>query len=197
MASSTIGKPITIADYDPVWRQRFAYEQCRILDACGRDAFAAFEHVGSTAVVGLAAKPIIDMMPGLRSLDDAPPIIEKLQAIGYAYVREFEKPTEFDDGMPFRRYLRKDVNGTRAFHMHIVESASDFWDKHLLFRDYLRAHDDERDAYAQLKRELAADFNANLKPNSNVNAGYTDRKTEFVERCVAAARTWRQQQTQG
>lgn len=191
MGSSTVGKAIVIADYDPAWQRVFDEERALIYSTCGRGPFTTIEHVGSTAVPGVAAKPIVDMMPGLRSLDDAPPIIEMLQTIGYVYVPEFEQPTEIDEGMPFRRYLRKDRDGVRSFHMHMVEQDSDFWEKHLLFRDYLRAHDDERDAYAALKREIAAKYNASLTATSNVNVGYTDRKTEFVERCVAQARVWR------
>jgi GrpB-like predicted nucleotidyltransferase (UPF0157 family) len=145
-------------------------------------------------VPGLAAKPIIDIMPGLYSLEDAPPVIAKLQTIGYAYVPEFERPNGIDEGMPFRRYLRKDIAGERAFHLHMVEEGSDFWQKHLLFRDYLRAHPRDRDAYAHLKRDLAEQFNANLTPTSNVNIGYTDNKTDFVEGCLAKARIWQQEQ---
>ena len=92
------------------------------------------EHGGA----GLGAKPIIDIMPGLRSLDDAPPLIAPLASIGYEYVPEHERPSEIDEGMPFRRYFRKDVNGERAFHMHMVEAGSDFWRTQLLFRDFLR-----------------------------------------------------------
>jgi GrpB-like predicted nucleotidyltransferase (UPF0157 family) len=191
MVTSNAGKPIVIVDYDPAWPARFEAERDLMYAACGRDAFTIIEHVGSTAVPGLAAKPIIDMMPGLRSLDDAPPVIEKLQTIGYAYVPEFEAPNGIDEGMPFRRYLRKDIAGVRAFHLHMVEEGSDFWEKHLLFRDYLRAHADDRGAYARLKRELAAQFNASLTPTSNVNIGYTDNKTDFVESCLVKARAWR------
>ena len=190
MGSSTIGNPITIANYDPAWPRRFEAERDLIYSACGRNAFTTIEHMGSTAVPGLAAKPIIDMMPGLRSLDDAPPIITHMQTLGYHYVPEFERPTEFDEGMPFRRYLRKDVEGRRAFHVHMVEDASDFWRKHLLFRNYLRAHAAARDDYARLKRELAAEFNASLTATSNINLGYTDRKTDFIEACLAKARIW-------
>lgn len=187
-AGSNAGKPITIADYDPAWVTRFEAERALIYETCGRDAFTRIEHIGSTAVVGLAAKPIIDMMPGVRSLDDAPPIIERLRTIGYHYVPEFE----FDDpvlgpGMPFRRYLRKDIDGQRAFHMHMVEHGSEFWFRHLLFRNVLRVRPKVRDAYADLKRRLANDFNAALTPTSNINVGYTDNKTDFVETVIARA----------
>ncbi len=187
MAASHLGKQIVIADYDPAWPERFAAERDLIYTTCARDAFTRIEHMGSTAVPGLAAKPIIDMMPGLRSLDDASALIAPLASIGWQYVPEFERDTSSGPGMPFRRYFRKDRDGQRAFHMHMVEHGSDFWREHLMFRNYLRAFPEEAAAYAALKRELAAQFNANLTPSSDTNIGYTDRKTEFVERCKARA----------
>ena len=123
----------------------------------------------------LAAKPIIDMMAGLRSLDDAPPLIAPLASVGYEYEPRFEHPIpEMDDpGMPFRRYFRKDVSGARAFHLHVVEVTSDFWRSHLMFRDWLRSHPADAEAYATLKRRLAAEFNANPSPDREVNKDYT------------------------
>ena len=184
--TSRTGKPIIIAAYDPAWIQRFEVERELIFRTCGRDSFVLVEHVGSTAVPGLGAKPIIDIMPGLRSLADAPPLIEKLATIGYEYVPQYE------DDMPYRRYFRKDdnadVGGERAFHMHMVETTSEFWQRHLLFRNYLRAMPLVAAEYERLKRDIAARYNANLRADSDLNAEYTDLKTEFVTRIEAAAR---------
>ena len=85
MVTSNAGKPIVIAEYDASWPMRFEAERALMYATCGRDAFTVIEHVGSTAVPELAAKPIIDIMPGLRSLDDAPAAIEFLcKAFGFA-----------------------------------------------------------------------------------------------------------------
>ncbi|TAK61178.1 MAG: GrpB family protein [Dehalococcoidia bacterium] len=184
----TTGKPIVIADYDPAWPAKFVAERDLIVRTCGHGAFVSIEHVGSTSVPGLAAKPIIDMMPGLRSLDDAPPLIRLLESIGYEYVQAFERDTPSGPGMPFRRYFRKDERGERAYHLHAVEVGSSFWVEHLLFRDYLRAHPEAAAEYARIKYELAAAFNTDLTPSSDINVGYTDRKTEFVEMIKARAR---------
>ena len=181
--TSRTGKPIIIADYDESWPVRFEAERALIFRTCGRDRFASIEHVGSTAVPGLGAKPIIDIMPGLRSLDDAAPLIAPLATIGYEYDPEFE------DELPERRYFRKDVDGERAFHMHMVATTSEFWERHLLFRNYLRMFPDVAAEYERLKHEIAARYNANLRPDSNANAGYTDYKTEFITRIEAQART--------
>lgn len=190
MGSSSLGKPIVIADYDPAWVDRFEQERDLIYRTCGRDAFVRIEHVGSTSVPGLAAKPIIDLMPGVRSLGDAQPLIRLLKTIGYQYVPEFEQPSpeRNDPGMPFRRYFRKDVDGVRAFHMHMVEAGSEFWTNHLRFRNYLRTEPVVAREYADLKRAIAAEFNASLTASSNTNHGYTDRKGAFVEDVLARAR---------
>ncbi len=185
------GKPIVIADYDPRWPRRFKEERALVLRTCGAHAFVRIEHIGSTSVPGLAAKPVIDMMPGLRSLDDAPPLIARLASIGYQYVPEFEHDTAAGPGMPLRRYFRKDENGERAFHMHAVGSGSEFWVDHLLFRDYLRAHPEAAAEYARLKREIAARYNETLSERIDINVGYTDYKTDFVEGIKAKARAER------
>jgi GrpB-like predicted nucleotidyltransferase (UPF0157 family) len=185
VTTSCTGKPIVIADYDPAWPRRFEAERELIVRTCGRAPFAATEHVGSTAVPGLAAKPIIDIMPGLRSLDDAPPLIPPLKRIGYEYVPEFEQTSASGEGMPFRRYFRKDLDGERTFHLHMVATDSEFWRRHLVFRDWLRAHPE--DAYAALKRSIAVEYSARLTPTSDINVGYTDRKSEFIEEIIAEA----------
>ena len=81
MTAWSTGKPISIVDYDPDWPRKFERERDLVVWTCGASVFVAFEHIGSTSVPGLAAKPIIDMLPGLRSLDDAPPLIPLLESI--------------------------------------------------------------------------------------------------------------------
>ena len=179
--TSRTGRPIVIADYDPAWPERFARERAEILRVCGAAAFVRIEHIGSTAV------------PGLRSLDDAPALIAPLAGIGYEYVPEFERANRFDDeGMPFRRYFRKDVEGERAFHLHMVETTHEFWTRHLLFRDYLRISPDDAREYERVKRRLAAEYNATITPQSDTNLGYTDRKSDCINAIMAKARAWRE-----
>lgn len=185
--TTRLGNPIVIAEYDPAWPELFRAERDLILRTCDDGVFVRIEHVGSTAVPGLAAKPIIDIMPGVRSLDAFASQIPRLASIGYQYVPEFEKPLpELNDpGMPFRRYFRKDVDGERAFHLHVVEAGSEFWRDHLRFRNCLRYFPADLDAYAALKRRLAAEYNASITAASNINVGYTDRKGEFIEEAKA------------
>jgi GrpB-like predicted nucleotidyltransferase (UPF0157 family) len=189
MATSRAGKPIVIADYDPSWPQTFRDERALVYETAGRELFVRIEHVGSTAVPGLAAKPIIDMMPGVRSLADVTPdVIARLDRIGWEYVPEYERPNGVDEGMPDRRYFRKDRNGVRAFHMHLVEHGSEFWVRHLRFRNYLRYFPEDRDAYADLKRAIAADYNAKMDAtwaSTELNLHYTEHKSDFVEGVLA------------
>jgi GrpB-like predicted nucleotidyltransferase (UPF0157 family)/protein associated with RNAse G/E len=169
--------PVVIADYDPLWPAIYAEERDRILGATG-DRLLAIEHVGSTAVPGLAAKPIIDIMVGISRLSDSSKCIMPLRSIGYEYVPEYEKE------IPERRYFHRGPRGVpnKHFHLHMVEHTSDFWKRHLLFRDYLRAHPDVAQNYCQLKRELAKRYTSNRD-------AYTEAKTSFIESVVAQAET--------
>ena len=129
--------------------------------------------MGSTAVPGLAAKPIVDIMVGLRVLSDHACCVAPLASLGYEHKGEY--------GIPDRHYFRKPVQGPRTHQVHMVERGSAFWVRHLLFRDYLRANPNEAAAYDRLKRELAARFGADLE-------GYTEAKTEFIRSVEAKAR---------
>ena len=167
-------RPIVIAEYDPAWPEMFEVEAAIIFAVTG-NIVRRLEHIGSTAVPGLAAKPVIDILAGVDVLDLARAAVPAMQRVEYEYVPEFEEET------PQRLYFRKDVDGARAFHVHMVELTSDWWADHLLFRDWLRAHPDDARAYAALKRDLAAKHGAD-------RVAYTDAKTGFVRECLARAR---------
>lgn len=174
--------PIVIAPYDPAWREEFRIERAMLFRACGPDAFVRVEHIGSTAVPGLAAKPVVDIMPGVRSLDAFMRHVPAIVALGYEYVREFEQETAAGPGMPFRRYFRKSVDGVRRFHVHVVEHKSDFWVRQLRFRNWLRCNPEDREAYAALKRKLATAYNATgLAQGLSIDEGYTDHKSALIE----------------
>jgi GrpB-like predicted nucleotidyltransferase (UPF0157 family) len=169
--AQTMSDSVVIVAYDPDWPRRFVEERQR-LEAVFAGLEAVVEHVGSTAVPGLGAKPVIDVMVGLRALADVEARIPELEAAGYEYVREYQAQ------LPERRYFRKPRRGPRAFHVHCVIEGGDFWIRHLAFRDYLRAHPESAAAYDALKRDLAMRF-----PKSE----YTDAKTPFIERVLASA----------
>ena len=150
-------------------------EKALLLPAIG-DHAVAIEHIGSTAVPGLAAKPIIDIMVGLGRLEDAPITVEPLRLLGYEYVPEFEAE------LPDRRYFRKGPISSRTHHLHMVAHGGPFWERQLLFRDYLCAHPETARAYARLKRDLAAMFGDDRE-------GYTYAKTSFIGSMEESART--------
>lgn len=126
------------------------------------------EHIGSTAVPGLAAKPVIDILIGVHYLTDAPAFLPLLTPLGYTYVPQHEAT------FPERRYLHRIVNGRHTHHLHIVEPASEFFRVQLLFRDYLRSHPDAVTQYADLKYRLAVKYR-------NDREAYTDAKSGFIQ----------------
>ncbi len=128
--------------------------------------------MGSTAVPGLAAKPTIDMMAGLRDIGGVRDLVEALAGIGYEYRGEGEVPGwhYFDKGKRPRR-----------FHLHMVAIESEFWDRHLLFRDLLRRDRSVAREYEVLKRRLAREFAAD-------GPGYNRAKTDFIEAAERRAR---------
>ena len=159
---------VRVVEYDLSWPAVYEDEKKRILAAC-REWLVGIEHIGSTSVPGLAAKPVIDVMAAIATLDDTCSIIEPLAALGYDYVPEYE--VEF----PERRYFRKGRRGSEGdkYHLHVVQLDSEFWRRHLAFRDYLRSHPETAREYAELKRHLAARHGTDMD-------GYTDAKSEFI-----------------
>lgn len=167
-------EPVEIVAYDVSWPRIFAVEAAQIAAAL-EDACLGIEHIGSTAVEGLAAKPVIDIQVGVRSLQDTTRIVEAMQRLGYQYVAEFE--AEFRN----RRYFRRTVNGRRSHQVHVVERTdAGWWDRHVVFRDWLRRHPEDVAAYAALKRNLATTHRDDRR-------AYTDAKTEFIETIVRRA----------
>ena len=159
--------PVEIAEPDPAWAARGEAAAAEVRDAL-EPWVLDVEHIGSTAVPGLAAKPVIDLLVGVRSLDDSPAIVAAVTGLGYEYIPEFE------DELPNRRYFRRFTDGVRTHQVHLVERTDHrWWDRHVAFRDWLRAHDDDRDAYAELKRRLAV-------AHREDRAAYTDAKSDFI-----------------
>ncbi len=163
-------REVFVVDYDPTWPERYEAERARIAEAL-RHIGVAIEHVGSTAVPGLAAKPISDIMVGVRELADGERCIEPLEAVGYEYRGEA--------GIPGRLFFRK--GDPRSHHLHLVKQRSEFWERHILFRDLLRKRPDIAAQYAALKRELAVKYRTERHQ-------YTEAKTPFIEAALTQAR---------
>lgn len=165
---------VTIVDYDPGWPARFAERRDLILRAAGQ-WILFIEHFGSTSVPGLAAKPIIDIVVAVHDVDtDGHAVLDAMKPLGYQF---------FDAGMPGRLLCTRDADGIDVEHLHIV--GTDRWDlmKERLMRDWLLTHPTDRDGYAALKRQIAAD--------TTDGDTYTRAKTAFVQEIVDAARRTR------
>lgn len=159
-------REVRIEQYDPNWILKFQNEKENILKLCN-ELILEIEHIGSTSVENLGAKPIIDIMIGVKTLDLDIQIIPKIESLGYIYVKKYESI------MPFRRYFTKEKNNMREFHIHLVEKDTDFWKKHLVFRDKLRNNSEIMNSYYNLKLELAKKFRTDTSK-------YTDAKTDFI-----------------
>ena len=162
-----MGEPVEIVDYDPAWPEAARAEAALIGPAL---AALAVEHVGSTAMPGLAAKPILDLLVGVADLDSVEGRVPAMEDLGY----EYRGP----NGIQERRYFVK--GRPRTHHVHVTLHGSEWWLQHVTFRDRLRAHPAEADAYEALKRELATRYRDD-------RLGYTEAKTEFIEAALARA----------
>lgn len=138
-------RKIEIVPYNPAWPQIFEEEAARINQALG-DNCIAIHHIGSTAVSGLCAKPVIDMIPVVLDIMKVDQIAHDMQHLGYETKGEF--------GMLFRRFFVKNLESS-SYHVHIYEQDNPEIERHLKFRDWMRLHEDDRNAYAALKQDLA------------------------------------------
>lgn len=159
-------REVIIELYNSAWKNKFEAEKKVLLELCN-ELILDIEHIGSTSVVNLGAKPIIDIMIGVEKLSVDKEIIPKIESLGYSYI------TKYEDIMPYRRFFIKETNNLREFHIHLVEKTHPFWNKHILFRDKLRNSDETRNSYYNLKVELANQFRTDP-------AKYNDAKTDFI-----------------
>jgi GrpB-like predicted nucleotidyltransferase (UPF0157 family) len=144
-----VGFTVTIVEYDESWPARFEEEAARVTDALGPIALRV-DHVGSTSVPGLAAKPIVDLQVSVASLQPMDAFREPLRAIGYEHFEWLNA-----DGVDDYPYFAKPPEPPRAFHIHVAESGSFHERRHLAFRDWLRAHPEDAAEYERVKRNLA------------------------------------------
>ncbi len=141
-------KTIEVAPYDPNWPHVFEKEAAVIKEALGHNC-VAIHHIGSTSVPGLAAKPIIDMIPVVRDITKVDSYNAAMEDLGYKAMGEY--------GIPLRRYFQKGLD-YRPHNVHVFEQNNPEIDRHLKFRDWMRTHSEDRKAYAELKKNLAIRF---------------------------------------
>ena len=156
---------IIIEKYSPEWKKLFDFEKEKLKFVFGNNGMV--EHIGSTSIEGLDAKPVIDIMIGLTDFAEASNYIQPIIQLGYTYISSYE------DVMPYRRFFIKEKDGVRTHHIHMVERDTEFWERRLAFRDCLRNNTLERDAYYKLKKELSA---KEWKDGND----YAAAKTDFI-----------------
>ena len=169
-----VDEPIEIVEYDPRWPDLFREEAALVRAEIGADALRV-QHVGSTAVPGLAGKPVIDLLVGVASLDIGKRAAAKLAALGYEDFGEMF--------LPGRLYLRS-RRRPQHFNVAIAPVDSPFHATQIAVRDYLRAHPDEAAAYAEEKKKAHA-------AGARLFSTYSQAKNAFVEGLIERARAWK------
>lgn len=165
---------VVVVPYDPAWPARFK-AQTAVLHTILGDEIVAVHHVGSTAVPGLQAKPIIDILVEVRDIERLDRYNAALIAQGYLPRGEY--------GLPGRRYFPRDVGGARVAHVHCWQTGHPEIARHLAFVAYLRAHPQEAAAYGALKAQLAQQF-------ADAREDYVAGKHEFIVAMQQRALVW-------
>jgi GrpB-like predicted nucleotidyltransferase (UPF0157 family) len=164
--------PVLIEPYNPAWPAMFEAEKAALAEVLAPWLAGPIEHVGSTAVAGLPAKPVIDIMAAVHDLPSSKAAIEPLAGLSYCY---------FDYKADQMHWFCKPSDVERTHHLHLIAFESPLWRERLAFRDRLRTSEAVRSAYRDLKLGLASRFKHDRE-------AYTEAKTGFIESVLAG--TW-------
>jgi len=167
--------PIILSEHKPVWKKRFLKEKAVLEQAIGLRDVIRINHIGSTAIPGLIAKPTVDILLEIKDATDTAKLISKMQQLGYRYLEQPNKPPPHM--MFIKGYTPEGFKG-QVFHVHIRYSSD--WDE-IYFRDYLLAHPEAAEEYAKLKQDLKQEY-------EHDRDAYTDAKTDFIKRICGLAR---------
>ncbi|EWH03320.1 GrpB family protein [Halomonas sp. BC04] len=166
LLQQAIDEPVQLVEYVPAWPARFDAEQGRLLKRFPAELLDV-QHIGSTAIPGMPAKPIIDVMAGVASMAVADALFAPLLEYGYV------TSVEFNASLTDRRWFMRHANGRRTHHLHVVVHDGGLWRQRLVFRDALRADPALAEHYATLKRELASCHRQDRE-------AYTRAKGDFI-----------------
>ena len=173
MEIENIGRRVTVVDYDPGWPAQFEMESDRLRKVLG-DEILSSEHIGSTSIPGMCAKPVIDILLVVRDIRRIDRFNESMHSLGYMAKGEF--------GIPGRRFFLRGIP-LRTHHVHMFQSGSPEIQRHRDFRDYLTAHPEVARRYCELKRELAS------RHEFDIDA-YCQGKDEFMKSVEKKANEW-------
>lgn len=157
---------VELHPYNQNWKNLFNIEK-ELISSAIQNSNIHIEHIGSTSIEGLSAKPIIDILIGVPDFSKVNDLIAPIETCNYSYISIYE------DTMPYRRYFTKSSEDKRTHQIHMVELNSSFWIRHLAFRNYLRENQEEKESYNLLKSELSE------KDWDDIN-DYAQAKTEFI-----------------
>jgi GrpB-like predicted nucleotidyltransferase (UPF0157 family) len=167
-------RKVELVPHDPTWAAQAAAESARLSEAIG-ETLIRIEHVGSTSIPGIVAKPTIDLMPIVKRLAELDARQAAVEALGYVWRGEF--------GIPGRRYCIREQQGRRLFHVHCHQADHPEIARTIDFRDYLRADPEEARAYETLKRVAAAAHPADT-------LAYSHAKSDWIKACIERATEW-------
>lgn len=171
---------VLVVPHDPRWSNEFADESQRVMRALGDNARQA-HHIGSTAIPGIKAKPVIDLLIEVVTIADVDSRNIQMAELGYEALGEC--------GIPERRYFRKDREpGIRTHNIHVFAAGSDQARRHLAFRDFMNAHPDWAARYSDLKSRLAKQFPDSIED-------YMDGKDAFIKEMDRLAEAWHSSST--
>jgi len=174
---------IEVVPYDPVWPSRYVELEKEVKRIVPRRLIQRIAHIGSTAVPGLSAKPIIDVQVEVSDLEEIRDLVAPLmEEAGFEFIW---RPTIGDEGDFYAWFIMRDANGPRTAHIHMVPAGQASVDR-IVFRDYLCAFPEEAARYADLKQELA-------RRHAKDRAAYTTAKTNYINAVLSKARStkWR------
>lgn len=160
--------PVILEEYNSAWLEKFEEEKEHLMIIAGKWNYGSIEHVGSTAVPGMVAKPIIDVMFGVKSLHESKPAIDTLVENGYEY---WPYKTEV------MHWFCKPSDAFRTHHLHLIPYESQLWKERVKFREILRSNDIVANEYANLKRELASSYREDRE-------AYTEKKWPFIQQVL-------------
>jgi GrpB-like predicted nucleotidyltransferase (UPF0157 family) len=173
-------RKVEVVTHDPRWQEMFRVESKQVIEALGENVVAV-HHIGSTAILRIHAKPIIDILVEVKDIARVDEQGTSMESLGYEVMGEF--------GISGRRYFRKDnQEGIRTHHIHTFTIGSDQGSRHLAFRDYMIAHPEDAQSYSDLKCSLAREYPTNID-------GYMNGKDEFIREIDRKAAQWQALQT--
>ena len=173
-------RKVEVVPYNPIWRSLFQTESTQIAIALAGN-FIAIHHIGSTSIETIYAKPIIDILVEVKSIDRVDEQNSSMQLLGYQCMGEF--------GIKERRFFLKDNSaGSRTHHVHAFEVGSAQITRHLAFRDYLNVHVEDALTYSSLKRSLGSKYPNDIE-------GYMNGKHDFIQEIDRKAAEWQIEQS--